>query len=69
MDQNELKRLKKLKAKSFVLVILVGMEIIPFRVAAYDITAKAMNFFDPQRKQDFQFISGTRMRGIRFLLF
>ena len=42
---------------------LVGMEIIPFRVAAYDTQAKAMNFFDPERKQDFEFISGTRMRG------
>jgi hypothetical protein len=39
------------------------MEIIPFRVAAYDIPAKAMNFFDPDRKKDFEFISGTRMRG------
>ena len=44
---------------------LVGMEIIPFRVAAYDTTIKAMNFFDPERKQDFDFISGTRMRGKR----
>lgn len=42
---------------------LVGIEIIPFRVAAYDMKAKAMNFFDPERKADFDFISGTRMRG------
>lgn len=42
---------------------LVGMEIIPFRVAAYDKRAKCMSFFDPERKQDFEFISGTRMRG------
>jgi 3'-phosphoadenosine 5'-phosphosulfate synthase len=32
-------------------------------VAAYDTKAKAMNFFDPERKADFDFISGTRMRG------
>lgn len=40
------------------------LEIIPFRVAAYDVKAKAMAFFDPHRKQDFDFISGTRMRGL-----
>ena len=42
---------------------LGGMEIIPFRVAAYDIKAQAMNFFDPERKSEFDFISGSRMRG------
>lgn len=40
------------------------LEIIPFRVAAYDIKAKEMAFFDPHRKEDFDFISGTRMRGL-----
>jgi 3'-phosphoadenosine 5'-phosphosulfate synthase len=48
---------------------LVGIEIIPFRVAAYDTKAKAMNFFDPERKADFDFISGTRMRGSYCLAF
>ncbi|KAI9554679.1 hypothetical protein GHT06_019955 [Daphnia sinensis] len=43
---------------------LAGMEIIPFRVAAYDKVANAMNFFDPERSQDFDFISGTRMRAL-----
>lgn len=38
------------------------LEIIPFRVAAYDKTKGAMAFFDPSRKDDFDFISGTRMR-------
>jgi ATP sulfurylase len=42
---------------------LSGLEIIPFRVAAYDKKAKKMSFFDPQRKEDFEFISGTKMRG------
>ncbi|KAF8764938.1 Bifunctional 3'-phosphoadenosine like protein [Argiope bruennichi] len=38
------------------------LEIIPFRVAAYDLTKKQMALFDPNRKQDFEFISGTKMR-------
>ncbi|XP_023341749.1 bifunctional 3'-phosphoadenosine 5'-phosphosulfate synthase isoform X2 [Eurytemora carolleeae] len=43
---------------------LSKLEIIPFRVAAYDMKAKAMSFFDPRRKEDFDFISGTRMRAL-----
>jgi 3'-phosphoadenosine 5'-phosphosulfate synthase len=43
---------------------LSGLEIIPFRVAAYDNVAKQMAFFDPKRKNEFTFISGTMMRGI-----
>lgn len=39
------------------------LEIIPFRVAAYDMRNKKMAFFEQERKQDFQFISGTRMRN------
>lgn len=39
------------------------LEIIPFRVAAYDKTARKMTFFDPARKDDFEFISGTKMRS------
>jgi 3'-phosphoadenosine 5'-phosphosulfate synthase len=42
---------------------LPQLEIIPFRVAAYDKVAKAMAFFDPSRAADFDFISGTKMRG------
>jgi len=38
------------------------LEILHFRVAAYDTKSKSMAFFDPQRKEDFDFISGTRMR-------
>ncbi|ENN78662.1 hypothetical protein YQE_04834, partial [Dendroctonus ponderosae] len=41
---------------------LTSLEIIPFRVAAYDTGKKAMAFFEPKRKEDFDFISGTRMR-------
>ena len=43
---------------------LAQLEIIPFKVAAYDTTNKRMAFFDPHRKEDFDFISGTRMRSL-----
>lgn len=39
------------------------LEIIPFKVAAYDKTKSKMAFFEPERKDDFTFISGTMMRG------
>lgn len=48
-----------------VLSMAPGLEklnILPFRVAAYDVTAKSMAFFDPSRAKDFLFISGTKMR-------
>lgn len=41
---------------------LTQLEIVPFRVAAYNTKDKKMEFFDPDRKEDFDFISGTRMR-------
>lgn len=41
---------------------LEDLEILPFRVAAYDKTAHKMSFFDPARAGDFEFISGTKMR-------
>ncbi|KAF7385311.1 hypothetical protein HZH68_013741 [Vespula germanica] len=43
---------------------LQSLEIIPFKVAAYDKKNKKMSFFDLERKQDFDFISGTRMRDL-----
>lgn len=42
---------------------LPHLEIIPFRVAAYDTKAHKMDFFDPARADEFLFISGTKMRG------
>ncbi|XP_076955194.1 ATP sulfurylase 2-like [Bidens hawaiensis] len=48
-----------------VLSMAPGLEklnILPFRVAAYDTVAKEMAFFDPSRAKDFLFISGTKMR-------
>nr|XP_022905965.1 bifunctional 3'-phosphoadenosine 5'-phosphosulfate synthase-like [Onthophagus taurus] len=40
------------------------LEIIPFRVAAYDKKGKKMDFFDASRAGDFEFISGTKMRTL-----
>lgn len=42
---------------------LPNLEIVPFRVAAYDKTTGKMAYFDETRKEDFVFISGTKMRG------
>ncbi|XP_073698024.1 bifunctional 3'-phosphoadenosine 5'-phosphosulfate synthase 1 [Garra rufa] len=41
---------------------LISLEIVPFKVAAYNKVKKAMDFFDPKKHQDYDFISGTRMR-------
>jgi len=43
---------------------LPQLEIIPFRVAAYDKRNQRMQFFDETRAADFDFISGTRMRNL-----
>eukprot|EP00112_Aurelia_sp_Birch-Aquarium-sp1_P004125 Seg1469.5 transcript_id=Seg1469.5/GoldUCD/mRNA.D3Y31 product="Bifunctional 3'-phosphoadenosine 5'-phosphosulfate synthase 1" protein_id=Seg1469.5/GoldUCD/D3Y31 len=43
---------------------LTHLEVIPFRVAAYNKQSKQMEFFDPSHKEDFDFISGTRMRKL-----
>ncbi|XP_013106333.1 bifunctional 3'-phosphoadenosine 5'-phosphosulfate synthase isoform X3 [Stomoxys calcitrans] len=43
---------------------LDSMEILPFRVAAYDKSVSRMAFFEPKRKDDFEFISGTKMRTL-----
>ncbi|KAJ7954823.1 ATP sulfurylase [Quillaja saponaria] len=50
-----------------VLSMAPGLErlnILPFRIAAYDKTQGRMAFFDPSRPQDFLFISGTKMRTL-----
>ncbi|KAL2486888.1 ATP sulfurylase 1 [Abeliophyllum distichum] len=50
-----------------VLSMAPGLErlnILPFKVAAYDKTRSKMAFFDPSRPQDFLFISGTKMRTL-----
>ena len=43
---------------------LSKLEIIPFKVAAYNKLKKEMDYFDPKRKDDFIFISGTMMRNL-----
>ncbi|CAL5416213.1 unnamed protein product [Camellia sinensis] len=43
---------------------LERLNILPFKVAAYDKTQGKMAFFDPVRPQDFVFISGTKMRTL-----
>ena len=43
---------------------LSQVEIVPFRVAAYNKVKKAMDFYDTERKDDFLFISGTKMRAL-----
>ncbi|MCE0481087.1 alpha tubulin suppressor [Datura stramonium] len=43
---------------------LERLNILPFRVAAYDKIKNGMAFFDPSRSQDFIFISGTKMRKL-----
>ncbi|CAL5383478.1 unnamed protein product [Camellia sinensis] len=48
-----------------VLSMAPGLEklnILPFKVAAYDTVEKRMAFFEPSRAKDFLFISGTKMR-------
>lgn len=37
---------------------LSQVEIVPFKLAAYNKTLGRMDFFDPQKKEDFEFISG-----------
>jgi len=41
---------------------LTELEVIDFKVAAYDTKAGKMAFFDQNRREDFEFISGTKMR-------
>uniref|UniRef100_A0AAR2IKA9 Uncharacterized protein n=1 Tax=Pygocentrus nattereri TaxID=42514 RepID=A0AAR2IKA9_PYGNA len=43
---------------------LTSVEIIPFRVAAYNKSKKAMDFYDKERHAEFEFISGTKMRSL-----
>jgi 3'-phosphoadenosine 5'-phosphosulfate synthase len=43
---------------------LTQLEIVPFRGAAYNKKKPAMAFYDPDRHDDFLFISGTKMRAM-----
>ena len=43
---------------------LTGLEVVPFRVAAYNTKSQSMEFYDPNSHDDFSFISGTKMRKL-----
>lgn len=43
---------------------LDSLQIVPFRVAAYNKILKKMDYFDPKQSDSFEFISGTKMRGL-----
>ena len=43
---------------------LSNLQIIPFKVAAYNTVQKKMTFFDETRANEFVFISGTKMRKL-----
>ena len=43
---------------------LTELEIVPFKVAAYNTKLGSMDFFDPDKKDDYEFISGTKMRKL-----
>lgn len=43
---------------------LDDLQIVPFRVAAYNKILKKMDYFDPKQAESFEFISGTKMRGL-----
>ena len=37
---------------------LTQLEVVPFKVAAYNKKLGQMDFYDPEQHEDFQFISG-----------
>ncbi len=43
--------------------------IVPFRVAAYNKKLKKMDFYDQERHEDFDFISGTRSVSYKGFLY
>ena len=43
---------------------LDGLQIVPFRVAAYNKQTQRMQYFEASRASDFEFISGTKMRKL-----
>ena len=43
---------------------LTELEVVPFKVAAYNTKLGAMDFYDADKKEDYEFISGTKMRKL-----
>lgn len=48
---------------------LSQVEIVPFKLAAYNKRLGRMDFFDPAKKEDFDFISGTTATHCSLLIF
>ena len=40
------------------------LEVVPFKIAAYNTKLGAMDFYEPDRHDDYQFVSGTKMRWL-----
>ena len=53
---------KLLKAVMEDMNVQNSLTILPFKVAAFNKVEKKMTFFNPAQKEDFDFISGSRMR-------
>ena len=43
---------------------LQQLEIVPFKVAAYNKKKRQMDFYDEEKHEDYEFISGTKMRRL-----
>ena len=43
-------------------VLSQKLKLLPFKFASYDKTKGQIDFFDPARKDDFESISGSKMR-------
>jgi len=46
----------------------LDISLILDQVAAYDTKQKKMDFFDPSRKDDFLFISGTKVISLQYFV-
>lgn len=44
---------------------LTELEVVPFRVAAYNKKTSRMEYYDPNNKEDYEFISGKGATIIR----
>ena len=43
---------------------LLRLKILPFKVSAFNKVNQKMEYFNPERKEDFEFISGTKMQEL-----
>jgi len=57
-DPTHGQRILDIAGKTFDMI-----KILPFKVAVYNKESKAMEFFDESKKEQYDFISGTRMRN------